>query len=97
MADESADRPTNPTPSNRHQPLDPPPHHPHTHQFRFTPPSAVISGCLGLALYDIMGACSNLLQVELESTLRSIEVNMYVACTLLPLCDDRPPAAGRLT
>jgi len=26
-----------------------------------------------------MGACSNLLQVELESTLRSIEVNMYVA------------------
>jgi hypothetical protein len=47
-------------------------------QFRFTPPSAVISGFLGLGLYDIMGACSKLLQVELESSLRSIEVNMYV-------------------
>lgn len=45
-------------------------------KFRFTPPSAVISGFLGLGLYDIMGACSKLLQVELESSLRSIEVNI---------------------
>lgn len=27
-------------------------------------------------MYDIMGACSKLLQVELEATLRSIEVNI---------------------
>ena len=53
--------------------------HPPTHlpiQIRFTPPSAVISGFLGLALYDIMGATSKVLQVELESSLRSIEVNI---------------------
>lgn len=69
--------PPNPTPTPKtHKPPHPQKQNPT--QFRFTPPSAVISGFLGLALYDIMGACSKLLQVELESTLRSIEVNMCV-------------------
>jgi hypothetical protein len=68
---------------------------PHTHtQFRFTPPSAVISGCLGLALYDIMGACSKLLQVELESTLRSIEVNMCVTSSIRPSIDKHTVRSG---
>lgn len=74
--------PPRPTPQHHHPynqttpPHTQPPHN--STQFRFTPPSAVISGCLGLALYDIMGACSKLLQVELEASLRSIEVNMCV-------------------
>lgn len=45
-------------------------------KFRFTPPAAVIAGFLGLALTDIAGVFSGLLQVELESAMRSIEVNI---------------------
>ena len=39
-----------------------------------------------------MGACSKLLQVELESSLRSIEVNMYVH--LCERCEGREEGSG---